>query len=228
MTKGYVVWEGESPAGGQIVAVMTLKTSNVKTGAMAQLWILPALTEPHRAVKDGTDSSVCGMCPQRHYLDGSCYVLPFQAPLQVWKSWKKGLYKPYEGQPIGQLRLGAYGDPAMLPFDVVSNLIDNAIGYTGYTSQWSAKWFDKRYVGVLQLSTNHITSKTCKKKHPAGKQFITIPTTTVEPVNAITCLAETRLGMTCSACMLCDGKSKDVQITVHGQKSKKFDHKWQR
>ena len=91
---GYVVYEGKSRINGKnIVAIVTMESSNVKTGNMASMWILNADESPIEASKSGNDDSVCGMCPHRHFSGGSCYVTLFQAPLQVYKSWKNGKYR---------------------------------------------------------------------------------------------------------------------------------------
>jgi hypothetical protein len=49
-----------------IVAVITLNSSNIKTGDMASMWILNA-DESLLASKSGSDESVCGQCVHRHF-----------------------------------------------------------------------------------------------------------------------------------------------------------------
>jgi hypothetical protein len=78
---GYVIYEGKSEINGKnIVAVITLNSSNIKTGDMASMWILNADESPNEASKSGSDESVCGQCVHRHFFNGSCYVTLFQAP----------------------------------------------------------------------------------------------------------------------------------------------------
>ena len=80
--KGFILYDGPSVLdGAPIVVIATLETSNAKTGAMVQTWILRGDIEPHQAVKTGEDASVCGNCPQRHNTGGACYVMTHQAPL---------------------------------------------------------------------------------------------------------------------------------------------------
>ena len=167
----YVVYEGPSALdGAPIVAVLTglLKASaNSKTGAMAQLWILPAGDErPHEAQATGTDASVCGACPLRplevararyaHALGlgprppaKACYVRTWQGPRAVYDAYQRGRYGACNlrgalgavallGAPV---RLGAYGDPSALPnrSNVVQGLCSAASSWTGYTHSWRAK-----------------------------------------------------------------------------------------
>ena len=86
------IWEGPSAYDGKpIMAVVTKGSSNRKTGPLDTLWILPADTEPNEAVKTGEDAAICGDCPHRreHGELGDCYVLPFQAPLSIWRAVKR-------------------------------------------------------------------------------------------------------------------------------------------
>ena len=56
---GYVIYEGKSPLNGDnIVAIITLKSSNVKTGNMASMWIMHRDVKPTDASKEGKDESV--------------------------------------------------------------------------------------------------------------------------------------------------------------------------
>ena len=55
--KGFVLYDGASVLdGAPIVVIATLETSNAKTGAMVQTWILRSDIEPHQAIKTGDDS----------------------------------------------------------------------------------------------------------------------------------------------------------------------------
>ena len=133
MPNGAVIYRGPSQLdGAPIVAIATglaKGSTNSKTGGgLIQVWILREDVSPVHAVHSGADSSICGTCPHRgriengRNLDRSCYVTVFQAPLNVWKCYKRGLYAPasnlattFEGRGV---RLGAYGDPAALPIEI--------------------------------------------------------------------------------------------------------------
>ena len=86
------LWSGKSPVNGAaIMAALTEGSSNRKTGDLDTLWILAEDTDPNAAVKSGEDIAICGDCPHRreHGELGDCYVLPFQAPLGIWRAVKR-------------------------------------------------------------------------------------------------------------------------------------------
>lgn len=219
---GYIVWEGFSPADqSPIVAILTVNSSNVKTGDMSQLWILPRSVSPSEASNTGADVSVCGLCPMRHYSNGACYVMPWREPSSVFKSYQKGNYKilPENKSFDKGVRLGAYGDPAMIPFDVLKNLVDRFEFHTGYTHQWYAPFYDSRHNELLQLSTDRNTSKKASKLHPEAKQFQVVPNGVASEFP--TCPAETD-NVKCADCHSCDGSSVSVSITAHGMRKNKI------
>ena len=83
-----IIYKGPSLIDGSpIIAIATLNSSNSKTGAMVQTWIMRSDIEPHHAIKTGADISVCGDCPHRPANNGSCYVLTFQAPLSIYRAF---------------------------------------------------------------------------------------------------------------------------------------------
>ena len=166
MSNGYVVWRGPSLVdGAPLVCIVTgteNPTSNVKTGDMLQMWIMREDIPPHEAVKSGEDVSVCGDCV---FASGNgCYVTVFQAPLAVWRAYHAGAY---DSPPLDlgvvsrgrKIRFGAYGDPALVPYEVLSDLARTSTGWTGYTHMWNrvAPWY--RYLlmaSVESLSLIHI------------------------------------------------------------------------
>ena len=83
---GYIIYEGKSQLnGGNIVAIVTMNSKNIKTGNMASMWILNADIKPTEASKKGEDASVCGDCKHRAVNKGACYVTLHHAPLAVYK-----------------------------------------------------------------------------------------------------------------------------------------------
>ena len=225
--KGFILYDGPSVLDdAPIVVIATLETSNAKTGAMVQTWIIRSDIEPHLAIKTGEDASVCGNCPQRHYSKGSCYVMTHQAPLSVFRSYKKGLYPTYNADDHAHilqgraLRLGAYGDPAAVPFEVFEPLVRLASVHTGYTHQIAHKAFDRRYLLLCQVSAD--TPKQALKYQSLGaKTFrVALPDDSLFD-NEIECLSDSK-GIQCIDCGLCDGKSKNIAIVVHGQRKNNF------
>jgi hypothetical protein len=153
-----IVHDGQSKFDGRpILGILTFNSRNRKTGPMAQLWILDREEPPHKAIKSGADSSICGDCKLRGKALGTrnkgrrCYVSTFQAPLSIWQAWKAGAYRePRKGElkaylAFQALRLGAYGDPAALPLSLVRGLARMSARWTGYTHAW------KRFSGLQAI-----------------------------------------------------------------------------
>ena len=143
---GFILYQGPSALDGAPIVVIATgvakRTLNEKTGDMVQTWVLRADVEPHEAVKSGEDASVCGLCPHRPAIGGSCYVKTFQAPLSVYRAFQRGVYPALTLEEAAEavagrmVRLGSYGDPAAAPVAIWEALTSKAKGWTGYTHQW--------------------------------------------------------------------------------------------
>lgn len=151
---GIVLYEGPSQIDGQpIVCVVTgvsAKSRNGKTGALLQTWILRSDLSPRVAVNSGEDYSICGDCAKRGIVvtvggisrnkKRECYVRVGNAPRSVWSTYKRGRYpdawdeSTFAGRAV---RLGAYGDPAAVPYHVWQRVLSGASFWTGYTHQWA-------------------------------------------------------------------------------------------
>jgi len=222
---GYVVYDGPSMFDKKpIVAILTLKSSNGKTGNMAQLWILRKDIEPHLAVKFGNDQSVCGGCKHRHNSGGACYVLPFQGPLSVYRSYKRGNYPVLTDYSIlskYKVRLGAYGDPLMVPSEDLESIQESSNGITGYSHQWKIKRLSKG-MNFCQGSVDSLSeAKEFKKMYPNNTYFRVTDDISDIQADEVQCPADTH-GTTCAECMMCDGKTSNIVIEVHGAKKSRF------
>ena len=220
--KGYVLYEGPSAINGEsIVAILTLGSTNKKTGNMAQLWILAKDTAPHIAQKTGEDSAVCGDCP----IKKECYVLTFQGPLSVWNAYKRGSYmdltrfKKIPALLIRRLiiRFGAYGDPAALPKWLIKNIAENCKDFTGYTHQWNKRKFNflKNYF-MASVETKKLAEKALKK----GFRYFRIKQAGADNFeNEIDCPSDN--GIQCIDCKLCNGskQAKNITIEAHGARA---------
>ncbi len=223
---GYVIYEGPSLFDKKpIVAVLTMTTTNKKTGQMAQLWILRSDIAPHEAVKTGEDLSVCGGCKHRHFTGGSCYVLPFQGPRSVYAAYKRGRYskdleKLSKLLPTNGVRLGAYGDPAMLPEEVLAWLTHYSKFTTGYTHQWK----NKRLGHAVKYCQGSVDTPQeyaeFKSMYPKGYTF-RVAADDVRDSDEIECLSDSK-GLSCVECRLCDGKTQDISIKVHGSYASRY------
>jgi hypothetical protein len=225
---GYVLYEGPSAlTGTPIVAILTLKTSNRKTGDMAQVWILDAGDlSPVELSKAKLDSSICGNCPHRQSLGGACYVNIGQAPLAVYRAYKAGRYATYDSKEHSaqlayrMVRLGAYGDPSAVPFEVMYAITQAAKGHTGYVHQAAHAGFDTRFLSICMLSAD--TPKQAAKWQAMGaKTFRVALEGDSLAANEVECLADSE-GIQCVDCGLCNGTQGNVAITVHGSRAKNF------
>ena len=220
-----IIYEGPSVLdGAPIVAILTgldTQSDNDKTGAMLQLWIMRSDIAPHYAVTTGQDSSVCGSCVHRRGQGGDCYVIPFQAPLAVWNAYMRGNYPTMDTDELHglQIRFGAYGDPAAIPFDALLPVLEvcDLDGSTGYTHQAWHKNFDPRVALFCQVSVD--SPAQAKKAHASGfKTFRVAGNANLRFDNEIECLSDSE-GLSCAECKLCNGQLQNIVISAHGSKA---------
>jgi len=225
--RGFVLYDGPSILDGEpIVVIATLETSNRKTGNLIQTWILRSDISPTDAAKIGLDASICGQCPSRHFNGGACYVNIGHAPLAIYKAYKRGLYPAFD--PIAhadyitgrKVRLGAYGDPAAAPFEVMDSIAKMGISWTGYTHQIKHRAFDSRFIELCQVSADS-PKQALKYQAMGAKTFRVAMEGDALADDEIECLADSK-NIQCIDCMLCDGASKNIALTVHGSRKSKF------
>jgi hypothetical protein len=217
------------------------KSANPKTGDMIQVWILPRHINPVRAVKTGADRLVCFDCVHRgkRGKGRTCYVRIANAPLGVWKAYRRGMYpylpiedyaRMFERRKVRRkVRFGAYGEPILLPLDKMAELTRVSDGWTGYTHTWRNE-ANQGYSRFIMASCD--TSLDYSDAKLAGWR-----TFRVRAANApmapgeISCPASDEMGKrtTCERCKLCSGSRgaadprKDVSIIVHGAGAKRFE-----
>jgi hypothetical protein len=232
---GFVIQRGSSPIDGKpFVAIMTLESSNRKTGNMSQVWILCENINPVEALVTGSDYSICGDCIHRKQDSGkrSCYVNVGQAPLSVWRTYKAGGYldltdtvnaaqinvgKYLKGRKI---RWGAYGDPSILSETVVVYFNKLAAGHTGYTHQWRRE-FAQWCKGTFQASCDGLADYLDASAH-GWKTFAVVPQGSTAfsgkqcPATVSNSLAQ------CLTCSLCDGAKSHIYVEAHGSGAKHF------
>lgn len=231
-SNGYVLYEGPSLIDGKPIVMIATGfagggSSNRKTGAMIQTWILRSDIEPHEAIKSGEDASICGDC--RHRGTGgkqrSCYVVVHQAPLSVYRAYKRGTYPRLPGIHVFNdriVRLGAYGDPAGVPFEVLEGAVRNSAGHTGYTHQWSR--CDARLRDLCMASCDSVDEHTAaanmgwrvfRTRDPAMEAAPRLPGEALCPASA-----EAGKKLTCEQCLACGGaggqRRGHIVISAHG------------
>ena len=236
---GLVVWRGASEIDGapivMIVTGLTSKSQNSKTGAMMQTWILREDVDPVEAMRRNFDVSICGDCPLRgNQVDGkrvgrACYVNVGQAPRSVWECFNRGNYREATPQEAAELingravRLGSYGDPSLVPFEVLDALASGSKMRTGYTHQWRSK--DPRYASLLMASADTVEDR--RDARLAGwRSFYVIPKGAAKPAGAVECASTRDLNKRdCDTCGMCSGVkgdkvATDVFIAAHGAGAK--------
>jgi hypothetical protein len=222
---GYIIYEGKSQLnGGNIVAIVTMNSKNIKTGNMASMWILNADIKPTEASKQGEDASVCGDCKHRAVNKGACYVTLHHAPLAVYKAYKRGNYPIANDMTIFEgmkVRFGAYGDPSAIPTQILASIKAVVKNNTSYTHQW--KQGDKILKQVSMASVDSIEEQ--KQAVSEGWRTFRVTSDLSDKLpNEIVCPNTTK-AIQCADCGLCSGTStraRNIVIEVHGAKKKKF------
>jgi hypothetical protein len=228
MTASFVVWEGESLLGGGRVAVLVTglatASKNRKTGAMVQIWILPA---------DGRRShenipAVCGTCPRQptELGDGSCYAWAVRAVPSVLryvtKAPRRTLAEASALLAGRKVRLGALGDPAAVPLEVWEALTRQAAGWTGYTHAWTQRPDLARFV----MASVDSEAEQMRAERNGWRTFRVRTPGEALTSREITCPASDEAGhrTTCEKCQLCQGSTKQarsIAIVDHGPGAKR-------
>ena len=223
---GYVLQRSNSPIDGQpIVVIMTMATTNRKTGNMAQVWILREDINPVEALKTGADQSICGSCPHRKQEDGSrsCYVNVGQAPNSIYKAYKAGRYGELKDLAPSilmgrKIRWGAYGDPAVIDPVLVSVINSHAAGHTGYTHQWREE-FAAPFKGLFMASCDGFNDYL--EANDAGWKTFSVVPKGYKPSGIKLCPATVVSSQaTCATCSLCNGAKASIYVEAHGTGSK--------
>ena len=255
---GVILHRGQSDFDGSpYVVIMPLgKSSNKKTGSMLQTYILRSHVHPVQAVRSGGDVGICNDCPMRglvgfpkrpDYIDlaearkrrkkrfRACYVNVGQGPAMVYGAFKRGRYVDYvpglHDQYIRgrKVRFGTYGEPVLIPLEIVQHLASISAGWTGYTHQWANMRY-AAYRQVLMASVHGLTGP-WSYEHAKSLGWRTFRTMRGgEPLpSEVLCPASKEAGhrLSCLTCNLCDGAGTrqiglqlvDIYIAGHGGKA---------
>jgi hypothetical protein len=239
MANGYIIYEGASLLDGAPIVVIATGfesgSTNRKTGAMIQTYILRQDISPTDAIKTGDDASICGDCPHRGTtttIDGqpknigrTCYVNVGQGALTVWKAYKRGVYPLWDGYLTGTtlpfVRLGTYGDPAAAPAHVWEAITRDASGHTGYTHQWRDPRF--AYLKTLCMASADTAEEAAQAQAMGWRTFRVSLDAAKDPMlkGESLCPASAEAGkkLTCAQCLACggaDGRRGSIYIPAHG------------
>lgn len=225
--KSGIIWRGSSPIDGQeIVVIGTYSDKNTKTGKVLQTYVLLADVNPLDASKLGLDRAICGNCkhrgtpnndPKRKIAKGrTCYVNLGQGVLMVWRAYRRGVYDKVDPIELGRdrfIRIGTYGDPAMIPSKVWDDLTSECDSWTAYTHQlgWNPH--------IAMQSADSLEE--AERQWKLGRRTFRVMKDQSEIVKGkeVLCPASKEAGrrVQCNACKLCKGflKAKSVAIVEH-------------
>lgn len=232
MASSVIAWRGPSAFDGREVQVVLTglehPSTNEKTGPMVQAYILPADQHPVEAARDGA-ASICGSCPGRRTAEGWCYVssLPLLAIGRALRDRRMptvgmlGARAMVAGKP---LRLGAYGDPAAVPYAFWKQLTGVASRWTGYTHAW--RTCDPRFALICMASVEDQLAATQALARGYRYFRLRVPGSMKLP-SEVVCPATVKDDVTCAKCGLCDGversaKRKSIVIDAHGPAANYF------
>ena len=234
-SNGYILFRNST-----VVVIATgikRASANKKTGKMVQVWILRADMSPLEAIKTGKDARICGNCPHRGFRipagilgkrhnkterKRTCYVEVGRAPSAIYGAFKRGIYpflplENYADVFSGKsIRLGAYGDPAVMPPAVVAELCRVSTRHTGYTHQWrtSGAWLKP----FVMASCDSIADY--QDAAAQGWRTFRVTVGMTPHAGEILCPASAEAGFKtqCARCGLCNGAgaAKNIYIPVHG------------
>ena len=227
---GYLLFEGKD-----VVVIATLKSGNIKTANMIQVWILHRWLSPIEAIKQGKDAVICLDCPHRgDFGKRTCYVDVSRAPMSIFRKYQRGGYALLAESDYARVfgarrvRFGAYGDPVLIPLGTLAAIARVAEGWTGYSHQWKLAQYQE-YRAYLMASCDSAVD--FELAHSMEWRTFRVRAE-YEPLLAheIKCPASPEGGhkSTCERCLLCNGSRgandarKDIVIIVHGVGAKNF------
>jgi hypothetical protein len=167
--------------------------------------------------------SVCFDCPFRGYL--KCYTHKYQQYsgfLSMLKSivreftelkyipsvhlLEKRILEISQGRYI---RFGTYGEPTLLPVNLVGDMVKVSKSHTGYSHQWAKK---PEFSAYFMASTHNESQ--AKQAEKLGFRSFIATNKTID--NAIICPASKEAGFksTCEKCGLCSGERKGTKNIV--------------
>lgn len=237
---GAVLYRGPSEFDGSPIVLVASGFSgakNSKTGAgLIQTYIIREDMTPREASLSGADASICGRCPHQgeHDVDGnlipatrSCYVNLAHGPRMTHDALTRGRYvdmtqanpkeiaRLFRGRKV---RMGAYGDPAAVPYHVWEAVLSDVDGITGYTHAWREYPHFNQWV----MASCDNSDERVEAKFLGFRTFRVAPVTDwVKEEREVLCPASKEAGYktTCDTCLACGGLSSkaraDIVIPLH-------------
>ena len=236
---GVILYQGPSLIDGAPIVVIANRivadSTNEKTGAMVQTFILRQDMRPLVAARLGYDFSICGHCPHRPTNDGSCYVNIGRSVESVYGAFVRGRYaRPHVDFDTSILpdlfadsifRLGSYGDPAAAPFRIWAHATQHVRARNGYTHQWR----DFPQFAALCMASVDSEVQATEARSSGWRTFrVRAASAPIMTGAEVVCPASEEAGKrtTCSDCRACGGTSAraraSIVIMAHGTTAKRF------
>ena len=222
--KGYTLYTGKSPFNDDNIAVIAiLHSDNSKTGDMIQVYIINTEINPIAASKNNRDNAVCGNCKHRgnNGKMRTCYVNLATGVSAVYNNFIRGKYPVLNEKHYFYtfrnrfVRFGAYGEPTLIPIDIVASISSHCLNWTGYTHKWNT--CNAKYQRYLMASVDN--RKEYVKAHSMGWRTFRIRKSNDKIYQReFICPASVEGGnrLQCFNCNACNG-TKDGKLTSnHG------------
>lgn len=225
---GIILYEGRSALNGDpIVAIanrITAASTNEKTGALVQTFIIRSDTDPLTATYSGADAAICGDCKHRRTDKGTCYVNVGRSVSSVYGAYTRGRYaRPnldYDPRILpalfkgAKVRLGTYGDPTAIPFSIWRAVTLYAAAVNGYSHQWRNPAFQS-FKNLCMASAD--TAAEQREAVALGWRTFRVRNAT-DPLlpYEITCPASAEAGKKtiCEDCKACGGLSAKAKVNI--------------
>lgn len=187
---------------------------------------------------DNCDQTGVKISPQKFFslADNNCFDCPFRPYLQCYThkfneyiGMLSMLRSIKELKPLDQIRdqiltwskdryirFGQYGEPTLLPVDLVADMVNVAKSWTGYTHQWRKR---PEYSAYFMAST-HSLAESLRAELIGFRSFVAV-SAKIEDKRYVVCPAAKESGKKaiCEKCGLCSGTKgkgkKSIQILNH-------------
>lgn len=222
---GVLLYAGPSQLNGKpIVAIASrifTASNNEKTGSAVQTFIICADEAPHVAIKQGLDEAVCGDCPHRGQ---SCYVDTAKSVLSVYGAFSRSRYAipgiDFDAALIPALfagldvRLGTYGDPAAVPFQVWRGMTLKARSILGYCHQWAKPEFQA--YKLLCMASCDTEAQAIQAEAMGWRVFRVRSEGEAKRPGEVVCPASNEAGnkTQCASCKACGGHSAKARASI--------------
>jgi hypothetical protein len=213
-----------------ILTGLDFSGKNDKIGKMLSTHIISVKTDPINAVRTGDNMDNCGNCP---FKSGVCYVNMVYLQNMYTKLLADG-YKPLTSDVLAYiktskigLRLGSYGDPAIIDIQHWLPLLAACQdgGIVGYSHQWQEPFFDQKWSEYLMASCETIEQVTIANKMGLRTYRVGLPEESPTASESL-CPFTPDNGVKCASCLRCGGTTfqgkiqgkarNNVFVRIHG------------